>query len=301
LNQEPDELVRSIFYNLIRNEIIKVSVSDTDHYSALHCYAVSLDDLQTSREIFEDDEIAYPGFIEFDSFLNRALVLEGSKNNYKMRRLDTLECQFESSSFGISDLKMCQEALMIIRRRSPVELSVTLQGDEDTVTAIVPIHRKDDIEIVEKSDVHLAVKQRSHDLVIYHLVDGSAVQIPETGELSAHQFLFLGEAKRIVIETQGQFRVYTYQGAYLFTIGADHPLDTAPVATSRDQKFLVAVSQTEFDQWIYLFSLEDGALLFEGYIPPNQNNGHAITCVAFDETTYTVMAANALGLITFWG
>jgi hypothetical protein len=260
-----------------------------------------MNDLESSYPIFEEDEIAYPGFVEFDSFNHRVIISEGKQSRYKIRDLQTFELLAEISSTGILDLKMSPNALVIIRRMNPAEVSITLCGEQEEVAVSLPLYRRGEIEIVERNEFSVAIKQSQQDLIIHNLVESTSTAIPETWDLLPDSFVFLNDAKRIAIYINGEFRIYSFQGAYLFTITSGRRLSVSPMATSQDQRFLAALTQDEFDQWINLFSLEDGVMLFETHIPPNQNNGHLITNIAFDETTNILITGTEMGIVDFWG
>jgi hypothetical protein len=136
--------------------------------------------------------------------------------------------------------------------------------------------------------------------MIHNLADGSYSCIPETAAFEPSAFVFLYIAQRILLHVDGKFQLYTFQGTYLFSTDVGKPLERLPVAVGTAQGHLCAVSQTHFDQWIYVFSIWTGEILFETHIPANRNNGYKISAIAFNDTTSTLVTGNEYGELTFW-
>ena len=93
LNASGDDVIRSIFLNRSRREVVAVSVSRRDAFASLRCRAVPLaaiaacrglgaaksTDLlsRESRPLFEGEELRWPGFVEFDDVNGVVLTRSG--------------------------------------------------------------------------------------------------------------------------------------------------------------------------------------------------------------------------------
>jgi hypothetical protein len=295
------EIVRSVYFNSIRNEIIKISMHEGDNFRALHCFCAKLEDVTKWQPLFDDDEIVSPGFVEFDSRTDRIIVFEGERGNYRVRSLSGYELVYEVESHGIIDRKMTERMLLIASRANAGEVAIGLHGDGEEMTLNVPVWRDAPLELVDRHELNLFMKQTGKELRVHDLALGKVVSIPETGSLVMSDILFLNAVAKMVIKTNGEFRVFTFQGHYLFTITSPRKLANFPMCVTQRQDLLIATSQTQFDQWITVFSLADGEMLFEAYIPPHVHNGYKISALAYDEPTGMLVTGDSFGTITFWG
>lgn len=189
---------------------------------------------------------------------------------------------------------------MVIQRKSSTNLLITFLTEGYEAQAMIPLERNREIEMIDRHELNIIVKQNGCNAVIHNLANECKVVIPETEGLEANDFVFLYLMKRIIVHIDGKFRVYTCQGVFLFTIDVGRPLEILPVAVGRSQKHLCVVSQTDFDQWVYVFSLITGEKLYESHIPANCNNGYKISALAFDDSTNTLITGNSYGEATFW-
>jgi hypothetical protein len=301
LHHESHEVVRSTFFNAFRNEIMKVSVSSSDNFAALHCFAMHIKNPSVWTEIFTDDEIVYPGFVEFDALHDRCLIDEGKRKNYRVRSLSSYELLFEKPSEGIFDLKMTPELLLVVHEPNGLAIPVTFAyaGEERTVS--IPLVGNGDVEMVDRHELCFFVKQESQNLRIHNIASGRIKTIPNTAQCSITDFLFLYATGRMIVKCNGEFTMYTLQGEYLLTMAAPHRLDSLPIAVGFGSELLLTTSQSQFEQWINIFSLRTGHMLFETFIPPNVHNGYRITAIAYDEGTGQIITGDAFGQITFWG
>jgi len=119
MNSQNGEIVRSVFYNEFDNSVIKVSVLPCDSYSRIRCFVHSLDDILIGNnndcfEIFGNNTIQYPGFVEFD-FLNAvSIVYTGLNNNYRIYSTKNYDKLYELLNKGISDIKISQTSIILL-------------------------------------------------------------------------------------------------------------------------------------------------------------------------------------------
>jgi hypothetical protein len=301
LHHQPQEIVRSTFFNAFRNEIVKVSVSASDNFAALHCYAMDFDNLNVWSELFSDDEIAYPGFIEFDALNNRCLINEGKRKNYRLRSLTTYQLLYEKSNNGVFDIKMTPELLIIVHEPNGLAIPVTLidKGQEQAIS--IPLIGNGDVEIVDRHELCFFVKQENQNLRIHNLASQTVRTIPNTGQCCVTDFIFLYPNGRLIVKYNGEFSMYTLQGKFVITLAAQRRLNPMPIAVGFKAQILLTTSQNQFEQWINVFSLVTGELLFESYIPPNVHNGYKISSIAYDERTGQIITGDGFGALTFWG
>jgi hypothetical protein len=95
LNVEHDEVVRSLFYNKTNRSIISVSVFNRDNYSSLHCRSTALVHFSLGNgaaagfPVFSNENLQYPGFVEFDDVNCRVLTFNASTLTYRVWDLKT--------------------------------------------------------------------------------------------------------------------------------------------------------------------------------------------------------------------
>ena len=93
LNASGDDVIRSIFLNRARKEVVAVSVCRGDAFASLRCRAVPLSAVaacrglaassaaallsSASRPLFEGEELRWPGFVEFDDVNGVVLTRSG--------------------------------------------------------------------------------------------------------------------------------------------------------------------------------------------------------------------------------
>ena len=223
LNSLKGELIRSVYFNTPRNEVIKVSVVEEDQYTALHCFAVTLSSPEKCTEIFQDNEISYPGFIEFDSINNRAIILEGRKKQYHIWCLKSYKNIYSDMDEFICDMKLTPNTLLILKRKYINKLTINFRDIENITNNYdveVPIDKNYEIEFVDCLDVNLIIKQRCFDLKIYNIATGKSLEVPNTASLMISDFLFLYIARKIVIFQKNELSVFSFQGDFLFTISS---------------------------------------------------------------------------------
>lgn len=300
INEELGEVIRSVHFNNARREIIKISVTKADEYQSLHCFALSADGGGGSRPIFEQFMITYPGFVELDSLNGTVIVHEGGYR-YHLIALETYEELMKPMEGPVSDMKVAQGALLKIEQANQIELKITfIQGEHQAMVSI-PLQPFRRIEVVDRHESNVIVKQVGTDIMIYDLDDLTAVTLEGTASLTSVNVMFLYKAKRFMLFMDGKITVYMFSGERLFDIAADRPINQSPIVPGSGQQYLVATSQTAFDQWVYVFHIFTGELILEAYIPPATSCGHHITSVAFDEERGLLVIGDACGNVMFWG
>lgn len=302
LNNFDGELIKSIYYNKVKNDIIKVNISLLDDYSALHCYVYNESDLKNCKCLFDNNEIVYPGFVEFDSINNRAIILEGKKKDYKIWDLTNYSMLYELKSYNIWDLKMTPGALLLIKSNKYNEIELTFIGNgKNTTTSKIRTFNNMNIEFVDRFELTIFYKEKEHDVNVIDLSDNSYTSIPKTSNLDVSNFIFLYKSKKLIIYFEGEFKVYSFLGEYLFSIFNTKSFDNFPIGIAKNQNYLVTCTQKQFDQWIYIYSLKDGSLIFEKYFPPQVSNGYKITSISFDDTNNIMTIGNEIGCLWFYG
>ena len=298
MNEEDGEIIRSVHYNSLQRHIVPISLYHRDMYKKLHIKATPLANVYVSEELFQEFSIGYPGFIELDSMKGTGIIYEG-RDIFNVVSMENYQILYSQDGRGVKDMKLTHGSLLSLHHHGPSEVKISFIDHCYNTFVILPI-KQSVIEVIDRVEYHLILKQRNEDMIIYDLSDNTAVTIPNTAELQNNQFMFLYLTKQLLVFSEGRIHVYTFSGQYIFTIQAERPFTLSPISPSLDQKYLVVTSQDAFDQWIYIFSTVTGEKMFERYLPPRENNGYRITSVAFDSARATLVIGDAFGRVTLW-
>ncbi len=254
LNVTPDDTVRSLFYNRVRNAIISVSVCKKDDYRQLRCRSTRLEDVRAARSergisCFVSEELKYPGFIEFDAVNERVLTYAAKKREYKIWDLATYACLFAMTDRAISEVKISPGALLVMYKTitvskcndSPGIMSsyalpvkvLSLDGDSggdvlherelalepasSTETAASHAH----VEFVEHSDGRILSKQTGYPLKIFDLRNREEIVVNQF--VAPNSFIFLNKIRRFLVFRGHTATLFNFRGECVSTF-EDHML-----------------------------------------------------------------------------
>ena len=193
VNVSEDDVMRSVFYNRHRNELITVSVHWHDTNSSLHCRSTPLAALIASpplslahfalrsSPLLPNESLVYPGFVEFDDLNGIMLSYSRDQALYKLWRLSdyTVCWQRQGGPQHIREVKTCPGMVLLVEARlgrlqrlsvveceSGVEvgrISHMMTSDDDT-----------DCEYIELFNHYVVIKERHQPLVILDLLQPAA-------------------------------------------------------------------------------------------------------------------------------
>ncbi|OHS98447.1 hypothetical protein TRFO_35158 [Tritrichomonas foetus] len=301
INERNGELVKSAYYNSIDDEVIKVSILSNDDYSELRCFKISKNDVSKSSPVFDQYQLKYPGFIEFDAVNNLALVLEGRTKKYHIISLSNYKKFFTIEGSDILDVKMTPDVVIALRRCLEDRVKFELYRLDGTIEKIeMFIKPKHPIEFFDCLGISFILKQSRCNMKIYNIGTHQCKEISGTANIPSSHFSFLYTAKKIAIFRKATFYFFTFQGDFLFTMQNKREIQNCPLAVSKNQKFMICVSIVGFDYFIAVFSLDDGRCLVQKKIPPSKNNGYKISSIAFDETSNVLITGDQGGKVSFY-
>ena len=121
LNISVDQVIRSLFYNKTNDSIITVSVFRTDSYSSLKCRSIPLVYVKQKQpekgfELFENEPLKWPGFVEFDDVNGKVLTYSDETKIYKIWELKNYEMIYEILGTNIQEIKISPGIMMIIHK-----------------------------------------------------------------------------------------------------------------------------------------------------------------------------------------
>lgn len=298
LNPQLSDRVRSCTVNPKTREVILVLLRECDAYQRLRCFSFSLDNMNLPVEILKDEKLIYPGFVEFDLLSQKIISLEGDTHIYSIKDWKTRARELEILDQEIADVKFtCGVALVIRMSNSRINVQVLAGSQSGTVT--VPLSEDVYPQIIDIFETNLIIKEANCDIRIYDIATMQSTSIRGTASIPSNRILFAYKARKMLIMRENDIDVYTLSGVFIMSLHNENGF-TDTIRPSVQQRYIVATSQSEFHQWIYIYSLETGELMFEKHIPSNEHNGYKITAVFLHDDSQILVTGDANGNVKRW-
>ncbi|XP_048421456.1 uncharacterized protein LOC103959787 isoform X3 [Pyrus x bretschneideri] len=76
---QPEKVIRNLFYNKNNDSLITVSVYASDDFSSLKCRSTRIEYIRRGKPdagfaLFESESLKWPGFVEFDDVNGKVLT-----------------------------------------------------------------------------------------------------------------------------------------------------------------------------------------------------------------------------------
>uniref|UniRef100_A0A7S3PMT1 Transducin/WD40 repeat-like superfamily protein n=1 Tax=Aplanochytrium stocchinoi TaxID=215587 RepID=A0A7S3PMT1_9STRA len=240
LNIEPDEVIRSLFYNKSNDSLITVSVYRADNYSSLKCRSTSLEYIRRNKpnmgfNLFETESLRWPGFVEFDDVNGKVLTYSATNKVYKVWDLVNYNLLYAIVDAGIQEIKISPGIMLLIYNRSDVGNSTTNEecvvplkilaiGSGETLKSFnhkIKPHKK--IDFIEQFNEKLLVKQENENLEIVDVRTASIHCVDSTHFMTPSAFIFLYENQLFLTFRDHMVSVWNFKGE-LVTTFEDHML-----------------------------------------------------------------------------
>lgn len=308
LNSSNGEIVRSLFFNYTRFEVIVISTFKSDGYTGMRCYAIKTSELykgknQARQKLFSEHPIVYPGFIELDNTNARAAIFFGPGKSYRIFSLTDYSPLFDVSSSDVMDIKMTPNSFMAIKLLSFFRAKLVFYDvDAGNAKGDVSFHLipSADIQFIERCGISILYKQAGNEIHCYNIATRETRIIPHTESCRTQEFLFLYNAKIFLIFVAGKFECYTFEGIHCFTISAQNPLSLSPLCVCPSQRYLVCLSKQNGAIKLHLFDLKTGREEFSSEINANLLKGFKLTSLAFENDSHCIVCGDEVGNIHFW-
>ena len=193
VNVSEDDVMRSVFYNRHRDELITVSVHWHDTNSSLHCRSTPLAAVTASpplslphfalrsSPLLSNESLVYPGFVEFDDLNGILLSYSRDQSLYKLWRLsDYSVCwQRQGGPQHIREVKTCPGMILLVEARvgrlqrlSVVECESGVEVGR--ISHMMTSDDESDCEYIELFNHYIVIKERHQPLVILDLLRPTA-------------------------------------------------------------------------------------------------------------------------------
>lgn len=329
LNLDEDEVVRSLFYNTVKREVITVSVTSRDHYSSLRCRSVPLEAVREGRldegeVLFNGERLKWPGFVEFDD-VNRKVIMyyaNGEESVYRVYSMERYELLYEVAESGVSEIKISPGILLIIfepgRNHIPMRI-VDMESGENLRDLHHFLHIDRKVEFIEQFNEKLLIKQEDTNMQILDVRDGTVCEVDRYEFPTPRAFIFLYDTQLFLTFRKRIPHVWNFRGE-LVTSFEDHELMSKSCMTNNmyitsDQSTIISYcrardrtshSVTSSSGWgtINFANVFSGECIAKiGDSPDRWQNEHPldeVTCIFFDESRSTLFTGNRKGKVHVW-
>jgi hypothetical protein len=143
-------------------------------------------------ELFKDENLSNPGFIEFDDANQLILTRSMNSQYFKLWKLDSYRLCYEIKEVNVEEIRLTNELLMLIH--SPRETSIICKlcsVESGKMLDIFDIEIKPlrPIELLELFSNYLLIKQSAEPLVILNLLTMERKEV--RGFISPQHFIYL--------------------------------------------------------------------------------------------------------------
>lgn len=203
VNQSPDEIIRSLFYNKESDAMILVSVYRVDNYRSLFCKSIKLEHIAASEvdkgtPIFQGEVLTYPGFVEFDDVNRKVLTFSAEASKYKVWALKDYKMLYEIDGSRLRPLyggetKISPGVMLLGFEPSETELLcrvLDIETGEVTKELKLPLRPGKKIDFIEQFNENLMLKLKDGHLKIFNVSTDSVIEVPEFKTPNAFIFLY---------------------------------------------------------------------------------------------------------------
>ena len=170
LNVTPDEMVRSVIFNRRSASFVTVSTNRADHFSSLHCRSTLVEwvrrgEPEAGLPIFQQEELRWPGFVEFDEVSCRAVTFSAADRTYGIWELANFSLLFRLRDPEIAEVKAAaRNALLVVHRRKADAMRVQVLSIADGTSLLgseSPVINHPGLSAFRTRHRHLAARPRA--------------------------------------------------------------------------------------------------------------------------------------------
>ena len=232
VNQSPDEVIRSLFYNKLNESLVTVSVFREDNFSSLKCRSTQLEYMRRKNPeggypLFESEQLCWPGFVEFDDVNGKVLTYSAQDKAYKIWDLQNYRPLYTIEDADIHEIKISPGIMLVIYHKQPDEQRIPLFirsiDTGEILKKFSHILKIKKIDFIEQFNQKLLIKQENEDLQILDVRSGEVIRVPEQRFLTPSAFIFLYENHLFLTFRKNTVTVWNLSGEKV-TSFEDHEL-----------------------------------------------------------------------------
>eukprot|EP00030_Apusomonadida_sp_AF-17_P000937 a1775_66.p2 GENE.a1775_66~~a1775_66.p2 ORF type:complete len:451 (+),score=217.77 a1775_66:31-1353(+) len=222
MNVQPDEVIRSLFFNKTNRSLITVSVFRADNFSSLRCRSTPLDYIRRGQAasgfpLFESESLSYPGFVEFDDVNSKVLTFSATDSVYKVWDLVNYQHLFTLQDETICEIKISPGIMLVIhnmtKNHSFIPLRIlSIETGEVLKSFSHMIHRSKRVEFIEQFNEKLLIKQEAENLQIVDVETSRHIEVPQTQFATPSAFIFLYDSQKFLTFRGQAVDVWDFKG-----------------------------------------------------------------------------------------
>jgi len=322
INERPDEVIRSLFFNRENESLVVVSIYREDSQCELKCRSIALPYIQRGQitegiPLFVNEALSWPGFIEFDEINSKILTYSASKREYKVWGLKNYELSFTVKDADIDEIKISPGLMLLIYKRAgeSVRLDIlSMDSGKVLLSFDHPLERDKAVEFFELFNEKLLVKQEEENLRILDLHTLTLTEAKDSKFVAPSAFIFLYEKRLFLTFKRGDISVWDFNGSYV-TRFEDHTLwhidDANTIYITNNQDYIISYcTSTEgfFSEGsVNISEISTGRCLAkiesDGDEEQEKERCRALDCVTalfFNEERNELYTGNKAGLMHVW-
>ena len=118
------------------NSLITVSVYRADNFSSLRCRNTPLEYIRRGQPdagfpIFEEEELKWPGFVEFDDVNGKVLTYSAHDKAYRVWEMTNYSLLFTLPDDGVTEIKISPGIMLLIHARQGGYVPLRILSIED--------------------------------------------------------------------------------------------------------------------------------------------------------------------------
>jgi hypothetical protein len=309
----PEELCRTLFYNRHNSTVMLVLTKNNLQFSYLSCRSYDLEDLKAgkaiSSELFKEEDLRPPGFIEFDD-LNKIVLTKSAANaEFKFWSMNDYSLLFCITDSCVEEIRLTNELVMLVHSPSAAHVVCKLvSASTGKFIDVFDISIRADrlIELLELFGCYLLLKQFSEPLLIINLLSRTRTVLH--GFISPHHFIYLHEKELFMALRSSVIELWTFGGKLLKVFSTPVAAQTngiipSKLYISRAQDMMMSVCAEHGrsgrrQQVVKVYKLSSGELMREIKDSSALENLSAVT---FDEHFAVMFTGHMDGSVTWWG
>lgn len=231
VNAAPEEVIRSLFYNKNNDSLITVSVDSRDNFTSLKCRSTPLEYLRRGQPdggfpLFADEQLKWPGFVEFDDVNSKVLTYTAAEKAYKVYDLKNYNKLYTVRESNVKEIKISPGIMLLIFERLQGHIPLKILSIEDGSVLKSfnhMLHRTLKVDFVEQFNEKLLLKQENCNLQILDVRTGETAEVPNTEAMTPSAFIFLYENQLFLTFRDRTVHVWNSRGEQV-TCFEDHLL-----------------------------------------------------------------------------
>ena len=316
----PLRRIRTLFLNRTQDSLVIVYTQEDEQLSRLHCESypcchLGQGSLQ-STELFTEENLSHPGFIEFDEVNGKVITRSGSNGVFKLWSLQDYSLCYLLDHDRTEELRVTRSLLLLIMTPQDSHLPLKLLNIETgrlLNAYVLDIIEDEVIEMVELFQEFLLFKQARASLNILNLLTLTQVKVEQF--VTPQAFLFLPQQMLFIAIKDRVMDTWSFQGQRLATISINSPLlvnvplqHPIKVATCAKQRVAILacsprtvlgsldVNRSAVADLLFC-DVRSGARVKE---VRSATSVPEITTVHYDEETHEIYTGHSTGVVTRW-